>query len=133
MTENFVLVVDDNAANRELYTDLLEMIPCAVVALDCGDRVVPVMQEKRPALVLMDLNMPGRNGMDIFADIHAALGDAAPPVLALTASNLPDLAKNLRQAGFAGLVSKPCGVVTFIEAVTWGLTEGPKSFRVFTG
>lgn len=133
MTERFVVVVDDNAANRELYSDLLEITPFAAIALDCGDKVVQVVRENRPGLVLMDLNMPGRNGMDIFADIRAALGDDTPPVMALTASNLPDLAKNLRQAGFAGLVSKPCGVATFIEAVTWGMAEGPKSFRVFNG
>lgn len=132
MTEPLVVVVDDNAANRELYSDLLDMTPFSAIALDRGDKVVQVVRENRPGLVLMDLHMPGRSGLDVFADLRAALGDAAPPVLALTASNLPDLAKILRQAGFAGLVSKPCGVATFIEAVTWGMAEGLKSFRVFT-
>ena len=133
MTENLVVVVDDNAANRELYRDLLDTTPFSAIAQDCGDTVVQVVRENCPGLVLMDLHMPGRSGLDIFADLRAALGDASPPVLALSASNLPDLAKNLRQAGFAGLVSKPCGVATFIEAVIWGMSEGPKSFRVFNG
>ncbi|KAF0224792.1 MAG: hypothetical protein FD176_974 [Rhodospirillaceae bacterium] len=132
MTERLVVVVDDNAANRELYSDLLEMVSFAAIALDGGEQVVQVVRENRPGLVLMDMNMPGHSGMDVFAHMRAALGDASPPVLALTASILPDLAKNLCQAGFAGLVCKPCGVATFIEAVTWGMAEGPKSFRVFT-
>lgn len=132
MTERLVVVVDDNAANRELYSDLLEMASFVAIALDGGKQVVQVVRENRPGLVLMDMNMPGHSGMDVFAHMRAALGDDSPPVLALTASILPDLAKNLHQAGFAGLVTKPCGVATFIEAVTWAVAEGPKSFRVFT-
>lgn len=131
MNQACVLVVDDNAANRDLYVDLLEMTPYAAVALDNGAGVLDVVRHQRPGLILMDINLPGRSGLDIAADIIAELGEQAPPILALTASCLPDLLKSLQSIGFVGLLSKPCGVSTFLEAVTWGMCEKRPPFRVF--
>lgn len=132
MTQRSVLVVDDNAANRDLYCDLLEMTPFKVIALESGDQAVAVSRHHRPGLVLMDINLPGRSGLDVAAEIIAELGAEAPPILALTASCLPDLVDRLRAGGFIGLVAKPCGVNTFLEAVTWGMGDQAKPFRMFS-
>ena len=134
MSQALVLVVDDNVANRDLYVDLLEMTPYAALALDSGVAAVEMVCAHRPGLVLMDINLPGRSGLDVGVDIIATLGAQAPPILALTASCVPDLVTSLRRAGFAGLISKPCGVATFLEAIHWGMApERPQPFRVFSG
>ena len=132
MAQRSVLVVDDNTANRDLYSDLLEMTPFASIALDSGEQAVSVSRRYRPGLVLMDINLPGRSGLDVAAEIIAELGGEAPPILALTASCLPDLVDRLRAGGFIGLVSKPCGVTTFLEAVTWGMGDQAVPFRIFS-
>ncbi|MBI2239855.1 MAG: response regulator [Magnetospirillum gryphiswaldense] len=131
MEKTCVLVVDDNKTNRDLYMDLLEMTPFSGVALDDGLHAVDMVRRHRPGLVLMDINLPRRSGMDVAADIIAALGDEAPPILAMTASALPDLIEQLQSHGFAGLVSKPCGVSTFLAAVTWGMTDKAQGFKLF--
>ncbi len=131
MEKPCVLVVDDNKTNRDLYMDLLEMTPFGGIALDDGMRAVEMVHKYRPGLVLMDINLPGRSGMDVASDIITALGDDAPPILALTASALPDLIERLQAHGFAGLVSKPCGVSTFLEAVSWGMKGTSTDFKLF--
>jgi CheY-like chemotaxis protein len=133
VTQRIVLVVDDNAANRDLYSDLLEMTQFTAIALDGGDQALAMTRLHRPGLVLMDINLPGRSGLEVAAEIIAALGAEAPPILALTASCLPDLIDRLQAVGFVGLVSKPCGVATFLEAVTWGMGEQAVPFRIFSG
>lgn len=131
MEKPCVLVIDDNKANRDLYMDLLEMTPFAGIALDDGEHAVAHVRQNRPGLVLMDINLPGRNGMEVARDIVAALGDEAPPILAMTASALPDLIDRLQEHGFLGLVSKPCGVSTFLDAVRWGMGGKRQEFRIF--
>jgi len=131
MEKPCVLVVDDNKTNRDLYMDLLEMTPFRGIALDDGTQAVEMVRQYRPGLVLMDINLPGRSGMEVASDIISALAEDAPPILAMTASALPDLIERLQYHGFVGLVSKPCGVSTFLEAVTWGMSDKPKDFRLF--
>ena len=132
MSRKSVLVVDDNTANRDLYVDLLEMTPYAVLALDSGLAALALVRQHHPGLILMDINLPGRSGLEIAGDIIAELGEQAPPILALTASCVPDLVARLQQIGFIGLVSKPCGIATFLEAVNWGMAERPQPFRIFS-
>lgn len=131
MEKPCVLVIDDNKANRDLYTDLLEMTPFGGIALDDGEHAVARVRQNRPGLILMDINLPGRNGMEVARDIIATLGDEAPPILAMTASALPDLLDRLQEYGFVGLVTKPCGVSTFLAAVHWGMSGSAQSFRIF--
>ena len=129
-----MLVIDDNAANRELYVDLLEMTPYEVLTLDSGEGAVEMVCARRPALVLLDINLPGKDGFEVARAIHAALGDEAPAIIALTASSLPGLQDRLRQAGFCALMSKPCGLATFLEGVEWGINPVPQRvFRQFSG
>ncbi|MCA1906904.1 MAG: hypothetical protein LDL39_00940 [Magnetospirillum sp.] len=96
-----VMVVDDNKANRDLYMDLLEMTPFT------------------------------GSGMEVARDIFAAMGADAPPILAMTASALPDLIDRLQEHGFVGLVTKPCGVSTFLAAVHWGMGGKHQEFKLF--
>lgn len=126
-----VMVVDDNKANRDLYMDLLEMTPFAGIALEDGQQAVACARENRPGLVLMDINLPGRSGMEVARDIFVAMGADAPPILAMTASALPDLIDRLQEHGFVGLVTKPCGVSTFLAAVHWGMGGKHQEFKLF--
>lgn len=71
MSQACVLVVDDNAANRDLYVDLLEMTPYAAVALDNGAGVLDVVRRQRPGLILMDINLGLIPAALIFTVLHA--------------------------------------------------------------
>ncbi|MBF0325780.1 MAG: response regulator [Alphaproteobacteria bacterium] len=125
-----VLIVDDNPVNLELYGELLDMTDYRAVLVARADQVVPTALAERPGLILLDLNLPGSSGQLVASDLKSCPELAPVPILALTAIRREGLADALERAGFAGLVSKPCGVETFLAAVQWGMA-GAGEFRVF--
>lgn len=127
-----VLVVDDNPTNLQLYRDLLDLGDYGAILLDDGGRALETARECRPALILMDIQLPGRSGIEVADEIFRAMAGEAARILALTAScRRPGLVEQLRESGFIGLLSKPCGMATFLEAVRWGVETPEPAFRVF--
>ena len=70
-----------------------------------------------PHLILMDINLPGMNGMDVTRLLHGHAETAQIPVLALTAYAMPAEQERIRAAGCAGVVTKPIDVRAFLESV----------------
>jgi CheY-like chemotaxis protein len=130
MSVQAVLIVDDNAVNLELYGELLDMTDYRSVLVGQAGLAVPTALAERPGLIMLDLNLPGSSGQLVAQEMKARPELAEVPILALTAIRREGLAGALEQAGFAGLVSKPCGVETFLAAVEWGMA-GAGGFRVF--
>jgi DNA-binding NarL/FixJ family response regulator len=101
-----VLIADD----QPLFADGLRMqleaqadITCVGVAVD-GDRVVELVQELSPDLVLMDIRMPGINGIE--ATRRITVVDDAPPVVVLTTIRQDEAVYHAMQAGAAGFLTK---------------------------
>jgi two-component system cell cycle response regulator DivK len=131
MSRPAVLIVDDNAVNLELYSELMEMTECRAVLVDRADMVVDAALRGTPSLILLDINLPGSSGQAVAAQLRAQSDLAAVPIIALTAIRHESLAIDLRRAGFSGLIAKPCGVGTFLAAVAWGLKGASAEFKVF--
>jgi two-component system cell cycle response regulator DivK len=125
-----VLIVDDNSVNLELYGELLDMTDYRSVLVGQAGLVVPTALAERPSVIMLDLILPGSSGQLVAQELKSRPELAATPILALTAIRREGLADALEKAGFAGLVSKPCGVETFLAAVEWGMS-GAGGFRVF--
>lgn len=127
-----VLVLDDNHVNLELYRELLDLGGFMPLVLTEPEQMMPVIAEYRPALVLLDLNLAGTSGITVGRDLRARMGAEAPPLIAITALRRESLAVELVEAGFRGLLPKPCGVEAFLFAVEWGIAQSVEGdFRVF--
>ncbi len=113
-----ILVVDDIEMNQELATLMLESAGHRVAVAGTGEEAVLAVQAASFDLVLMDVHMPGMDGLAATVAIHA-LGDrnAALPVLAMTAGAMSDELERCYAAGMVGSVSKPFDQRTLLDMV----------------
>ena len=113
MKKPTILVVDDDAALRELITLRLEANGFRVEAVDSGEAALAQLALMRPDAVLTDMQMGGMDGMALFRAIHAR--DPALPVIVLTAhGTIPD-AVAATQQGLFGYLTKPYDAPTLID------------------
>ncbi|MDP1644775.1 MAG: sigma 54-interacting transcriptional regulator [Thiobacillus sp.] len=113
MKKPCILVVDDDAALRELITLRLEANGFRVAAVDSGEAALAKLALARPDAVLTDMQMDGMDGMALFRAIHAR--DPALPVIVLTAhGTIPDAVAATHQ-GLFGYLTKPYDAPTLID------------------
>jgi len=112
-----ILVVEDNERNRKLVRTILEFRGYEVVECDDGDPALELARRHRPALVLMDIQLPTVDGITALGRLRADPETAAIPVIAVTASVTPGERDRVAAAGFNGYVSKPIDVATFGEMI----------------
>ena len=110
-----VLVVEDNVRNRKLVRTILEFRGCEVVECDDGEPALALAKQHRPALVLMDIELPKVDGLTALARLRADPETAAIPVVAVTASVTASERERVVAAGFNAYVAKPIDMVTFGE------------------
>lgn len=101
-----VLVVDDNSTNQEVARALLEAIGALVDTVSGGLEALASLEQAQFDVVLMDIHMPGMNGIETLEAIRAS-GRASLPVVALTADAMSGERDRLLALGFNGYVSKP--------------------------
>ena len=120
-----VLIVEDNEKNMKLARDVLQAKGYQTVEALTGEEGVKLAKEKAPDLVLMDIQLPGINGIEAFKQIRADPKTAKIPVVALTASVTPTDRSQITAAGFDAFVGKPINLKEFLETVK-RLAAGPK-------
>ena len=118
-----VLIVEDNEKNMKLARDVLQAKGYATLEATTGEDGVRLAREKAPDLVLMDIQLPGINGIEAFRQIRAEPASAHIPVAALTASVTPTDRSAVNAAGFDAFLSKPINLKEFLETVK-RLVEG---------
>ena len=120
-----VLIVEDNEKNMKLARDVLQAKGYATLEAATGEEGVRLAKEKVPDLVLMDIQLPGINGIEAFKQIRADGRTARIPVVALTASVTPTDRSQITAAGFDAFVGKPINLKEFVDTVK-RLVEGRK-------
>ena len=111
-----VLIADDHVVMRRTLTLFLENKKYDVVsAVDRGDAVVQAVQAHRPDLLILDLNMPGRGGLDVLSDFANMNG--TPDVIVLTTHAEPAYAQIALDRGAAAYVSKGRSVRDLADAL----------------
>ena len=114
-----VLIVDDNPTNRMVALTLCEMFGCSCEAVDSGEAAVEAVAGGRFDLVLMDIKMPGIDGVEATRRIRAGGGPGArAPILALTANADPADAAFYRSCGMNGVVEKPIKPERLLAAIS---------------
>jgi CheY-like chemotaxis protein len=117
-----VLVVDDAPLNRKLIRTLLDLQRLRVIEAEDAEQALQLAREHRPDLVLMDLQLPGMNGLEATRILKSHTETADIPVLILSAGSVPEDDQRLRRAGCDGLILKPFSADEFIERVCAFLT-----------
>jgi two-component system cell cycle response regulator DivK len=117
MANELILVVEDNEKNRRLLRKVLEVTGYRVVEVETGLAAVDAAREHRPALILMDYQLPDIDGIEAFRRIRADGGIPRMPIIAVTASAMPEDQKRMREAGFDGFETKPINVKELLATV----------------
>lgn len=116
-----ILIVEDNEKNMKLVRDVLQVKGYATIEATTGEDGVRLAKERRPALVLMDIQLPGISGIEALRLLRADPATAAIPVIAVTASVMVSDRRNITDAGFDGYVGKPLNLREFLDAVAGAL------------
>ena len=106
-TQPKVLVADDHVANRDLLTRLLTIDGLSVATAASGAEAIAVYCRWNPALVLLDLNMPGVDGFEFLKWLRSEPVEMRAPVIVLTASSDRETVQQAAQLGASAYIIKP--------------------------
>jgi len=112
-----VLVVDDNELNLELASFVLRADGFEVVCALGADEALAAIAARRPDLILMDIQMPGVDGLTLMRQIRADAALAGLRIIAFTAYAMKGDEARMRAAGCDGYLSKPIDVASFAASV----------------
>jgi two-component system, cell cycle response regulator DivK len=118
-----ILVVEDNERNLKLLRDLLEYEGYDVRVARTGEDAITLAVKEPPDLVLMDLQLPGIDGMEALRRLRASPRTVGIPVVAVTAQAMKQDRERVLQAGFNGYVEKPISVREFPDQVRRFLSD----------
>ncbi len=117
MANELILIVEDNEKNRKLARDVLQFKGYRTIEAATGEDGVKLAMQDKPDLILMDYQLPGIDGIEAFRRIRGDVSTAHIPIMAVTASAMPEEAKKMKEAGFDGFQTKPINVKAFLQAV----------------
>jgi two-component system, cell cycle response regulator DivK len=112
-----IVVVDDNHMNLELVTFLLEATGCVVETAPDASAARKQIHAQQPDLILMDIQMPGLDGLSFTKELKADAAFRHIPVLAFTAYAMKGDEARILAAGCDGYIAKPIDVATFVHQV----------------
>jgi two-component system, cell cycle response regulator DivK len=110
-----ILIVDDNPAEREIFSTYLEFVGGRLLQAHDGAEGLKVAREHQPELILLDLTMPVMDGWEMIRHVQVDPALAGIPVLALTSHHLPP--ERLEEAGFCGYLEKPIAPFRVLQEV----------------
>lgn len=115
-----ILIVEDSPDNMKLFRTLLQLKGHAVTGLPGGDDLFATLAGTTFELVLMDIQMPGKDGFTLLAEIRESVHQALP-IVALTAHAMAGDRDRALAAGFDGYITKPIDIRRFPEQVAAAL------------
>jgi CheY-like chemotaxis protein len=113
-----ILFVEDNAMNRRVIREMLRAADLPMDEAEDGVQALAMVDEVAYDLILMDLRMPGMDGLTVVRRIRAR-GDAKGrvPIIVVTADSAADLQERCRMAGADGLLLKPVSMEALFDAI----------------
>lgn len=124
MAGNAIMIVDDNLINLKLVKVLLEYSGYRVRTAVDADGVVQTLKEFRPDLILMDIQLPGMDGLTLTRQLKANPKTAAIPVVALTAYAMKGDDEKALASGCSGYITKPVDTRNFTKQLEQFLEAG---------
>jgi len=117
MAGTLILIVEDNEKNRKLIRDVLQVKGYQTLETETAEEGHNLAVKNHPALILMDLQLPGIDGITALKQIRANPITKTIPVIAITASAMSYNRQAMLAEGFDGYQSKPISVKDFLEEV----------------
>jgi two-component system cell cycle response regulator DivK len=117
MEQKTVLYIEDNFHNRRIVRKILQSRGYSVVEAEDGVTGLEMVQELKPPLILLDIGLPGMDGLEVVGRIKADTGLRDIPVIALTASAMRGDRERFLAAGCDDYLSKPVQAMELIDMV----------------
>jgi two-component system, cell cycle response regulator DivK len=112
-----VLIVEDNDKNMKLFRDVLSARGYSTLEATTGEQAVELAVEHAPNLVLLDIRLPGIDGVETLGRLRADERTSSIPVLAVTAQAMRGDRERFLAAGFDGYVPKPVDIGELVDTV----------------
>jgi two-component system cell cycle response regulator DivK len=117
MAGELILIIEDNEKNRKLVRDVLQVKGYTTVESETAEEGIKLAVDKSPALILMDIQLPGIDGITALKQLRADPKTKSIPVIAITASAMTHNRQTMLAEGFDGYQTKPIGVKDFLNEV----------------
>ncbi len=117
MASGRVLIAEDNEKSMKLFRDVLQVSGYETLEATTGEQAVELATRHDPALVLMDIQLPGMDGLTALRRLREDERTAAIPVVALTAQAMTGDRERFLEAGFNGYMAKPVNVRELVAMV----------------
>jgi len=117
MAGELILIVEDNEKNRKLLRDVLRFKGYQTLETETGEEGIRIARGSQPALILMDIQLPGIDGITALKQLRADPRTEKIPVIAVTASAMMHSRKEILAEGFNGYQTKPISVKEFLKTV----------------
>ena len=114
---SLILIIEDNEKNMKLVRDVLQVKGYTTLEAVTAEDGIKLAMEHKPDLVLMDIHLPGMNGIEALGVLRADSATASIPVIAVTASVMQQDRKLITDAGFDAYVGKPINLKELLDAV----------------
>ena len=118
-----ILIVEDNPANMKLATFLLQSVGHVVLNASDAEIGLTMARNEKPALILMDIQLPGMDGLQATALLKQDAATRAIPVIALTALAMKGDEARIRAAGCDAYIAKPMSYTAFLATVAAQLEQ----------
>ena len=117
-----LLYVEDNPANRMLIEKVINRVDGAkFISAETAEEGIKIAQEKNPDIIIMDINLPGMNGIEALKILHSMEETKHIPVIALSANAMPHDIERGMKVGFVRYLTKPIDINMFLKAVDGAL------------
>ena len=117
MAGELILIIEDNEKNRKLVRDVLNVKGYKTIESETAEEGLKLAIEKSPSLILMDIQLPGMDGIAALKHLKTNPETKSIPVIAITASAMTYNRVTMRAEGFDGFQSKPISVKDFLEEI----------------
>jgi len=114
---SLILIVEDNERNLKLVRDVLRVKGFETIEAGTAEEGIELAGIRKPDLILMDIQLPGMNGIEALKVLRGKPDTAAIPIVAVTASVMQQDRTLITEAGFDGYISKPINIKEFLESV----------------
>jgi two-component system, cell cycle response regulator DivK len=114
MANELILIIEDNEKNRKLVRDVLQAKGYKTIETETAEEGIKLAIEQLPALILMDIQLPGMDGITALKQLKTDPQTKSIPVIAITASAMTNNRQAMLAEGFDGYQSKPISVKDFL-------------------
>jgi CheY-like chemotaxis protein len=117
MANELILIIEDNEKNRKLVRDVLQVKGYRTIETETAEEGLKLASEQPLALILMDIQLPGMDGITALKQLKAEAKTKSIPVIAVTASAMTYNRQTMMAEGFDGYQAKPISLKDFLSEI----------------